>query len=224
MFEFNLQNLHHAYLIEGDRQENLPLLLGALKNINIKIENNPDFHFLTFDSFKIDDARAIKQRESEKSFVEGKKIFIISAGGFLSEAQNALLKSLEEPKEDTHFFILVDRVNVMIPTLVSRCLVVKNNNQENKYSKKAEVFIKMNLKDRIDFIKSFLAEKKEQEEGDNVKNEVLNFLNALEQTLYKNKSKLNPRIFEHLMNIRGALYQPGSSAKMLFESVAIELS
>jgi hypothetical protein len=94
---FNKENLHHAYLIEGDREEVTPEITDFLESIGIKINNNPDFYHIKLDALKIDDARNLKSLTSEKSFVDGKKIFLLSVNSILLEAQNTLLKIFEEP-------------------------------------------------------------------------------------------------------------------------------
>ena len=49
-------NLHHAYLIEGSRDEIVPEITDFLLKIGINIVGNPDFTEINLDSFKIEDA------------------------------------------------------------------------------------------------------------------------------------------------------------------------
>jgi DNA polymerase-3 subunit delta' len=50
------------------------------------------------------------------------KVFIIEqAERMLSTSSNALLKSLEEPAEDTYLILLSDHPDLLLPTLLSRC-------------------------------------------------------------------------------------------------------
>lgn len=223
-------NLHHAYLLEGEQEEIVPEILKFIKSLGIKTSGNPDFLQMSFDSFKIEDARNLKSVEYEKGFGTGKKIFLISANNFLLEAQNTLLKIFEEPIENTHFFIIVPDKNILLKTLVSRFyLISARQDLAEEFKKEAEKFIKMPIKDRIDFIKGLLAET----EGDNEENLVvellsarakaLKFLNALETLMSKKISRttLDINCFEHLFKVREFLNQPGSSAKSLMESVAL---
>src|SRR3989344_4999324 len=92
-------SLHHAYLIEGDREKIVPEILEFLKSLGIE-KGNPDFFHIELDSFKIDDARNLKSYATEKGFSMDKKVFLISANSFLLEAQNSLLKLFEEPIEN----------------------------------------------------------------------------------------------------------------------------
>ncbi len=192
------KNLHHAYLIEGAREEIVPELLGFIESLGVATSGNPDFYQISFDSFKIDDARNLKSMGQEKSFSLGKKIFLISANNFLLEAQNTLLKMFEEPIEDTHFFLIVPDKNLLLKTLLSRFYVISTKQELIEEIKEAEKFIKMSLKDRIDFIKLLLTEPEENAEVPLLQSEnetqtlnssrskALKFLNALE-ILLQNK-------------------------------------
>jgi DNA polymerase III delta prime subunit len=74
--------------------------------------------------------------QMRKSFSEdAKKIFIISANSFTSEAQNALLKIFEEPAIDTVFFILISSAQFLLPTLLSRAVVISPYEHEEKFEK-----------------------------------------------------------------------------------------
>lgn len=51
-------------------------------------------------------------------------IIINPADGMNNNTQNALLKMLEEPPENTHFFLLTTQMGRLLPTIRSRCLAV----------------------------------------------------------------------------------------------------
>jgi len=147
-------NLHHAYLIECVSDEIVLEIKEFLKSLGVNTIGNPDFVHIQLDSFKIEDARNLKSYATQKSFDTGKKIFIISANNFLLEAQNSLLKTFEEPINNTHFFLIVPDINVLLKTLVSRFYLISTRSDLAEETKKAEEFIALPLKDRIDFIKS----------------------------------------------------------------------
>lgn len=227
-------NLHHAYLIEGAREEIVPELLKFVESLGVKTSTNPDFCHISVDSFKIEDARNLKSVEYEKGFSTGKKIFLISANNFLLEAQNTLLKIFEEPIENTHFFLIVPDKNTLLKTLVSRFYLIETKTSLEKELKEAEKFIKMPLKNRIDFLKESLAESEEEEiiVIDSTRSKALKFLNALESVLVSKMpfdKKMSRGIFDtqacfaHIFKVREYLNQPGSSAKSLMESVALIL-
>jgi len=229
----NKNNLHHAYLIEGNRDEILKEVLEFIKSLGIKTAGNADVAQISLDSFKVEDARNLKSYAMERGFSNeknAKKIFIISANNFLLEAQNSLLKIFEEPIENTHFFIITPDASALLKTLVSRFYFISAGSGLTEELKDAQKFIAMPLQSRIDFIKDLLAETEEEdEEGneivalDSTRSKALKFLNALEVALYKKMSRgvLDIVCFEHFFKVREFLRQPGSSAKTLMESVAL---
>ncbi len=223
-------NFHHSYLIEGNKEDITPEILVFLKNIGFDTANNPDFFDINIDSLKIEDARDLKSHALEKG-LSSKRIFIISANSILLEAQNTLLKMFEEPTQDTHFFLIVPDVNSIIPTLLSRFYFISTKSYFSIDTKDAEKFIKMSLKERLEFIKDFVSKNNEDEDTEIVQDSLrslsLKFLNSLELVLQKktlnNSSSLDSMqiCFEHFFKVRKYLRMSGSSVKMLLESVAI---
>src|ERR1035437_6490319 len=151
-------NLHHAYLIEGARDEIVPEIIKFLKSLDINTVANPDFYNISIDNFKIDEAFDLRAMSTDKSFSTGRKVFIICANSFSLDAQNVLLKMFEEPIESTHFFIIVPDAKALLKTFVSRFYVISPNPGLGEGSNVAEKFIAMPLKSRIDFIKELLAD------------------------------------------------------------------
>ncbi len=225
MDKLSKDNLHHAYLLLGNREEILPAVFNFVKDIGESTTNNPDFVVSDFDVFKIEDARNFKAQTSEKKFSQGRRIFIISANQFLVEAQNSLLKVFEEPKEDTHIFVISPSIQTFLPTLLSRLYTIELGSHSKTDDQTALKFIKMNLTDRINFIKDLLAIAKDEEGDESPRTVAQNFLNNLEITLHANRSKasFDASIFEHIFKVRENLRQPGAAPKMLLESIALVL-
>ena len=182
---FDKNNLHHAYLIEGKKEEILPDILSFVESVGVNIVNNPDFSVLSYDSLKIGDARELKALCSLKSMNDSKRVFVISANNFLAEAQNTLLKIFEEPGENIHFFVILPDVEVLLPTLKSRFYIIKSETQQDKELKDAKLFLAMPLKNRIDFIKDLIADDEAGPVGDTSRAKAIKFLNALETELHK---------------------------------------
>ena len=92
--------------------------------------NHPDIIYLqkTKDkkTFGIDDIREqILKQVYIKPFISSKKIFVIKDGDDLTqEAQNGLLKVLEEPPEYVTFIILVSKKSLLLDTVLSRSCVL----------------------------------------------------------------------------------------------------
>ena len=114
----NKKNLHHAYLIEGVREEMVPEILSLLPELGVEVMGNSDFAHVTLDTFKVEDARNLKSYALERANSGGKKVFIVATNNFLLEAQNTLLKMFEEPIENTHFFLIVPDASALLKTFI----------------------------------------------------------------------------------------------------------
>lgn len=227
--------LHHAHVIEGMHDTVAPLLLGALeKHLNIETKGNPDVVVEYYDSLGVDEAHDLKEAQTRASF-GGRKIFIIGAESFTPEAQNALLKTFEEPTEGTHFFLIIPRVEMLLPTLRSRVSVVQNMsmNTEDEAKVLAEKFIEASLEGRFAIVKK-MAEKKA---GETVDRELFRrMLDHIERILYTRTagesadSRLGRKqietanVFREIFQAKTYLANRGSSPKMLLEHIAIVLS
>ena len=139
---------HHAYFIHAFKDGAHKLKEFLKEKFNISHSQNPDFYHEKFDVIGIDDSRRLKELHSSKSFKDGtKRIFIIESTGITREAQNALLKIFEEPNEDTHFFLIMPSVEMLLPTLRSRLSIIKTE-QENPIVESAENFLKLSAKQK----------------------------------------------------------------------------
>ena|SRR3989344_3323575 len=140
--------MHHAYLVIGSREG----ALEFLDSLNVKTAGSPDFLVFNEETFGIEEARLLSQKAIEKAFIE-RKVILISPQKITTEAQNALLKTFEEPIADTHFFLCVREEASILPTLKSRCQVVHVGHTLS--NKEAEKFMKMSVTERLKFAKDF---------------------------------------------------------------------
>ncbi|MFH1996133.1 MAG: DNA polymerase III subunit delta' [Candidatus Omnitrophota bacterium] len=75
---------------------------------------------------KIDQIRSVARTVNLKPFEANKKVFIIDEAPLMThQASNALLKTLEEPTNDSILILLADGVTTLLPTIVSRCRIVR---------------------------------------------------------------------------------------------------
>lgn len=117
--------------------------LKIAKKNNIR-ENSPDFILITPEnSIGIEKIREIISAISLKPYQSPKKIVIIKdAQKLTTEAQNAFLKTLEEPPPNTIIILLVENPDQLLPTILSRCEVLPI---KNEVSKKNIIFPDNNL-------------------------------------------------------------------------------
>jgi DNA polymerase-3 subunit delta' len=71
---------------------------------------------------KVDQVREVVDRTGYRPFEGRRRVVIIDdADAMLSEAQNALLKTLEEPPSSSMFVLVTSRPDELLPTVRSRC-------------------------------------------------------------------------------------------------------
>ncbi len=85
----------------------------------------PDYHQLKGEETGAKEIRSLIDELSKASFGGGKRAIVISNAHALSrEAQNTLLKTLEEPPQGV-MFLLCGNADGMLSTIISRCAVVR---------------------------------------------------------------------------------------------------
>ena len=144
---------HHAYLLVGERGEVEAELARLLTGASFVITGNPDFFAYESDTFTVDDARELGDKARTKAFGE-RKVFVLRSERYSQEAQNALLKTLEEPVANTHFFILARDVANFLPTIISRVRVVRVEGGAED-TKNVSKFLSATPAKRLDFAKKF---------------------------------------------------------------------
>ena len=85
---------------------------------------HPDVHVVGEEekSISVDSIRALRDQLALRPFEADRHIALIPrADRMTAQAQNALLKTLEEPAGGNVFFLLTDQPGAMLPTIVSRC-------------------------------------------------------------------------------------------------------
>lgn len=99
-----------------------------------KSQNHPDFHVINEagENIKIETIREITEKVIEKPIISSKKVYIINdCDKMTKEAQNCLLKTLEEPPEFIIIILISSNENIILNTIKSRCMTVKFRNIEN---------------------------------------------------------------------------------------------
>ena len=95
--------------------------------IEFDSQNNPDFNIIEPDgnSIKIEQIREIQRKVAEKPIISSKKIYIINnSDKMTTEAQNCLLKTLEEPPEYITIILIGTNENAFLSTIKSRCTII----------------------------------------------------------------------------------------------------
>lgn len=175
--------------------------------IEFDSNNNPDFLYIEPDgnSVKIEQIRYIQRKIQEKPIISNKKVYIINdADKMTTEAQNCLLKTLEEPPEYSTIILIGSNENMFLSTIKSRCMIIHFSKIEDEKIRKY-LEEKYELKDiKQNMLEMFqgsigkavlLKDKKEQYEKIEVivkslkQKSIIDILN-MSEILYKSKEEI----------------------------------
>jgi len=221
------KDLYHSYIIESDEADTVFHLRKFLEERGDIDTNSSDILCQNYDSFTISDSPVIKEWHSESRISDKKRVCIIGVKFINHDAERTLLKILEEPASNTHFFIVIPNALMLLDTIRSRAHIVKIKSQENDLIKKnAKDFILMQPKDRIDFIAKMIKDNENNDDSGVLRYSAIIFINNLEQFFYqKFKENKNDKkiqfILEELKNSRDFLSLPGCSPKMILEHISL---
>lgn len=107
--------------------------------IEFDTNNNPDFSYIEPEgsSIKIEQIRDLQKKIQEKPIISERKIYIINDADLMTqEAQNCLLKTLEEPPEFATIILIGSNETAFLPTIKSRCTILHFNKIDNDDIKK----------------------------------------------------------------------------------------
>lgn len=185
---------HHAYLILGERSA--PTVIG------------------------INEARELRQRAQLAT--AGEEI-AISCQAITEEAQNALLKTLEEPALGIVFRIYAPTSIQLLPTFLSRVEIIRTENNSETDFAEIKKFLNANLEARFKIIADLI-----KKAGEEHKSAGINFLNDLEKYLAQNLKleKASADIIFALSEIRQGrmyLHDKSGTPKLILDHVALVL-
>jgi DNA polymerase III delta prime subunit len=188
-----------------------------LNEMGIGTEGNPDIYIREYNSFGVDEAREIAAKASSRAVTSERRIFVIVTPSMTNEAQNALLKTLEEPSGDALFFIVVPSPQMLLPTLRSRAQSLQFGGTSQETLVDVTAFLKAKPETRLEMLKPLL-EKDEDDQKD--LSGIVGFLSALEKELASD-SKPNPERLAPVYRARKYVADKGSLTKALLEQVAL---
>lgn len=141
----------HAYILNGERGSGKKMLASLFAMtlqcekhgaepcgechscIQAKSDNHPDIIRVQHEkpnTISVDDIREQVNNDIViKPYSGPYKIYIIPDAELLTvQAQNALLKTIEEPPEYAVIFLLTENAESLLPTIMSRCVMLKLRN------------------------------------------------------------------------------------------------
>ncbi|WP_107708017.1 DNA polymerase III subunit delta' [Campylobacter concisus] len=152
------------------------VVTSDFENLKAKLESEFGINNLRFyisDDFLLENAKDV----IAEAYIAEKdeKILVIHASSFRTEAQNALLKIIEEPPRNIKFIIVTQSKNLLLPTIRSRMLI------ENNLIKKPKITLDLNLKslslkELTNFIDQKIADEQAQKFGKNELKELVGII------------------------------------------------
>ena len=225
----DLTNLSHALIVEGQegvgKNQICQFLINGLlneKNSQNLIKNNshPDLFCINNETltsyFQREDKNKLKNKTKKipvgfireaidfvmlKSGLSKNKIlFIDGAENLTISSQNALLKTLEEPPQNTYIIIQSNRFKCLNQTIYSRCQLIHFNNlsQDELYSWAEDI-----LQDKHDksVIPSYMTPKKVSQ--------------LIEDDLFEDLKKLNDHLY--------TLFNKGIDGKVITDVIDLNI-
>lgn len=181
--------------------------------IKWKSSNHPDFYEIEPENktIKIEQIRQMQEKIAEKPITSNRKVYlIIDSDNMTKEAQNCLLKTLEEPPKYTTIILTTSNESKLLNTIKSRCMKISFETIENE---KIEEYLKSNLqiepsKELINLSEGSIGKAIMLEQEKEIYEQVNNVINNIEnqdlittlnnaEVLYKEKEKIQ-EILEYI--------------------------
>ena len=175
--------------------------------------NHPDFYQIEPENrtIKIEQIRAMQEKISEKPITSSRKVYlIIDSDTMTKEAQNCLLKTLEEPPEYASIILIASNESKLLNTIKSRCMKISFDPIEES---KIEEYLRNNLqiepsKELINLSEGSIGRAIVLEEEKEIYEQVNKIINNIEkqdlittlnnaEVLYKEKDKIQ-EILEYI--------------------------
>lgn len=205
---------HHFILVTGKKM---------VEDLSTYFPNDKFIvHSLNLDRFKIDDAKNLSSLATNTSYSEKTSVFVVKFRDITVDASNALLKVLEEPRQNVRFVFFTEDETRIIDTIKSRAYHVRGVSRGGD--------IGGDLTDQVykDFMLSDLNQKLSNKyvldaDGEYSRTKVCEFIDGLVIYLSKNYPEKSSDFVLKYIKIRPSLLS-SISPKMVFEFVCYFLA
>lgn len=216
---------HHAHLIEGEAGHATRALRAVIEKEGIDLDHDPDCRFTAVETFLLPNAEEIRLSASRRALSGGRKIFIVSFSSIGTDAQHALLKTLEEPTERTHFFFIVPRRELLLPTVRSRMrLTVLSGDPREAKESSGGGFLAADIPSRMKTIAPMIAAKDEKKRE--ARESARELLDEVERALLEMngiETKVRLRAAAEIVDARRYLSGSAPSLRIILEHLALSL-
>lgn len=219
--------MHHAFVIEAAAEEGVAQAKAHTeRELSLVGANNPDIIVREYGLLSIEDARQLADIAGQAPLMGERKAIICSAQRLYHEAQNALLKTFEEPPDGTFLYLVVPSLGSLLPTLHSRVLVLGGKRDIPVLPEIAMTFMAATKEKRSALIKKLTSGKDEDERREN-RDEALAIVNGVEAAAYARlKETPTPALGALLSDtaaFRSFLYERSAPVRMILEHLSLVL-
>lgn len=215
----------NAHLVAGDAAS-IADVLALVRSEGIPTDGNPDMYVREYAHFGVDDARELRER-ADLSAQGERRVFVIATPLMTAEAQNALLKTLEEPRGNALFFIIVPSPETLLATLRSRMQRIELTGTDATSPIDAGDFLAAEPARRLDMLKPLLEKNDDDlpargaQAGRRDIAGIVMFLSSLERMLSSMSRTESREGLAAVYRARAYLADKGSLVKPLLEQVAL---
>ncbi|HEY4484073.1 MAG TPA: hypothetical protein VI752_02790 [Candidatus Paceibacterota bacterium] len=206
---------HHSYVyVNEDSTPLLELLQSNFSDLFIDNLNHPDLWIRNYTTFTIEDSRDLKKFNQTKASLNN-KIALISANSITAEAQQSLLKVLEEPYPGVMIFLVLPNINLLLPTIMSRVEILEIENKSMVKNKEALHFLSLSISERL----LLLEEWRKKDVAEN-RLWATGLLNGIE--MYIKNNNINNGLLS-ILNIKKYISDQSFSFRLAFLYLALAL-
>lgn len=216
--------ISHAYLFEGpERSEKKEVALWFAKSLGCR---NPDITQITVLEDKkeiiIEQIRELRRYLGLSPHSSPYKVAIVyDAEKMNSEAANAFLKTLEEPKGNAVLILITSTLSALPDTIISRCEEIKF--KPDSLDKISKEYIK---KEHIDILQKSLSDIfKHIEQIAKDESGILSFLNSwlfwFRDLMVKNNNDKYVRIIKEIQRTKDLILNTNINKRLALENLAL---
>jgi hypothetical protein len=208
----------NVQLVQGS-EEMIPAVLALLERESIRTKGNPDVYARAYSHFTVEDARNLRDRATRGAIAGDRRVFVIAAPVIAADAQNMLLKTIEEPAGNALFIFIVPSPEILLPTVRSRSQMLPLKGIVFLELIDAKQFLSASAATRLDMLKPLFDKDKDDRRDLGA---IITFLSSLERTVATVKPLERIKTgLESIYRARKHVTDKGALVKPLLEQVAL---
>ncbi len=210
-----------ATLIVGTNPEKVRIKIEEImKSCGIDSLKSPDVFEMAGEakSIGIGDVKNLKDFLIKKPLTSKNKLLIVNNAEKLTlDAQNAMLKTLEEPSSTSHIVLITQHEDKLLPTVLSRCkkiLLPEEFTPDSDTLKLAEKFVGSKTGERLSLIEEHKSQLTDRVEA-------IKFLDTVNFVLRKDLRGENAKLASKILRVQGDLASTNVNVRLALEYLSM---